>query len=402
MGGNEVTEKKELVVKSQSGMLVISNEVVDTYMQASQMLTSKFKEWLIPEVDFTTKIFGKGKRPTLLDPGAGKLIGFFACRPRHRILERFYDKDEEGYESIRYVIATEIIQASTGNIVAEGIGSCSSDEKKYKYRWFFGSELEKMGVNQEERHKLPTRKTGGGYTQYRVRNPEIPDLDNTILKMASKRSEVDGCLQLPGVAAVFTQDVGDYKKPEVQPKEVEVEQAPGKEKPADSEEVKRIKALAKKDLEERLVKEAEKKPPEEEKTHPERYNEERVNEVLRHIAEQDDAEEPEPTPKGRGLEVAVLPTKPPGSEKALAPEPKEEKPPHGGTPRSVDDVTARIASFLPGWSELVKVTEYPDYYRVGRQKTLDKEIENHVDVIVSEMGGEWHNDSNSWRIPKEA
>ena len=222
-------ENRELTVKTQPSMLVLSEEVVDNYMQTSKMLTTKFKEWLIPEVEFTTKIFGKGRKPTLLDPGAGKLIGFFSCRPRHRVLERFYDKDEEGYESIRYVIATEIVQESTGKVVAEGVGSCTSDEVKYKYRWYFSSELKKMGMSEDEIHALPEREINtsrGKAKQYRARNPEIPDLDNTILKMAAKRAEVDATLQLPGVAAVFTQDVGDYKTPDVQPTE--------KRKPVDS------------------------------------------------------------------------------------------------------------------------------------------------------------------------
>ncbi len=212
--GEPEVKGQELTTKNQPSMLVLSEEVVDNYMRTSQMLTDKFKEWLIPEVDFTTKIFGRGRKPSLLDPGSSKLIGFFQCRPRHRLLERFYDKDEDGFEHIRYVVACELVQESTGRVVAEGVGSCTSDEKKYKYRWFFANELERMGVSQDERHKLPTRKTSGGSTQYQARNPEIPDLDNTIFKMAAKRAAVDGALQLPGVAAVFTQDVGDYKKPE--------------------------------------------------------------------------------------------------------------------------------------------------------------------------------------------
>ncbi|KKL73199.1 hypothetical protein LCGC14_2077350, partial [marine sediment metagenome] len=216
------------IVKTQPSQLIISDEVVDTYMQTSRKLTEKFKEYLIKEVDFTTEIFGRGRKPTLLDPGAGKLIGFFQCRPRHRILERYYAKDEEGYESIRYVMATEIVHEETGRVVGEGVGSCTSDEVKYKYRWYYTSQLRQMGYTEEDYKKLPMKMRGNSPV-YRARNPEIPDLDNTILKMASKRSEVDGCLQLPGVAAVFTQDVGDYKKPEDSPqkgerKEVTAEQ----------------------------------------------------------------------------------------------------------------------------------------------------------------------------------
>jgi len=81
-------------------------------------------------------------------------------------------------------------------------------------------------------------------------------------------------------------------------------------------------------------------------------------------------------------------------------EPKEEEP--LGPPQSVEDVTERIASFLPGHNELVVVSDRGDYYRVGRKRNLDSEIENVLDFHVSEMGGEWDNENNEWRIPKEA
>ncbi|KKL74136.1 hypothetical protein LCGC14_2067970, partial [marine sediment metagenome] len=84
---------------------------------------------------------------------------------------------------------------------------------------------------------------------------------------------------------------------------------------------------------------------------------------------------------------------------AEEPEPEEEAPPTG-PPGSVDDVREKIASFMPGHLELVVVSEKDDYYRVGRKITLDKEVENHLDVIISELGGEWFNESNEWRIPK--
>jgi hypothetical protein len=411
IGEGEPEVREKALAKTEPSMLVISEDVVDTYMKTSHMLTTKFKEWLIPEVDFTTKIFGKGKRPTLLDPGAGKLIGFFACRPRHRVLERIYDKDEEGYESIRYVIATEIVQASTGKVVAEGVGSCSSDEVKYKYRWFFASKLESMGISQDERHKLPTRITGGGKTQYRARNPEIPDLDNTILKMASKRSEVDGCLQLPGVAAVFTQDVGDYKKPEAAPsengrKEVQAEQGQpsGNGVPLKSLTpagvmdylAQNIPSLTRGDLDIRDAGGAIEVYP---KKHLDYWKavcdlvdaeggewidfEGNIDKDSHWwIPRQDEPQEP--------------PQEMPPTEEA---EPEEGETPKG-SPRSIEDVKERLEFLIPEYNDLVKVTEYADYYRIGRIKILNKETENHLDFLVKEMGGEFNKDKNEWRIEK--
>ena len=92
---------------------------------------------------------------------------------------------------------------------------------------------------------------------------------------------------------------------------------------------------------------------------------------------------------------------PPRREPPKKADPKPEEKPPTRTPESVDDVTERIAHFLPGHGELVVSSDRDDYYRVGRKQLLDKEIEQHLDFLISEMGGEWINDANEWRIPKK-
>lgn len=104
---------------------------------------------------------------------------------------------------------------------------------------------------------------------------------------------------------------------------------------------------------------------------------------------------PAKKPKAR---VGDPPRKTPPKPRSEEPKPEEE--PQKGPPESIDDVTEKIASLLPGYHELVVISDRGDYYRVGRVKTLDKEIEQHVDFIVSEMGGEWDNARNEWKIPK--
>lgn len=47
-----------------------------------------------------------------------------------------------------------------------------------------------------------------GEVQYRVRNPEHDELLNTIVKIASKRAEVDAAESLPGVASVLREMFG--------------------------------------------------------------------------------------------------------------------------------------------------------------------------------------------------
>jgi hypothetical protein len=114
---------------------------------------------------------------------------------------------EEGEERIRYVVEATLYHIN-GVPVASGVGSCSSDEKRYKYRWINEEDLRKVySFEDEDLQKLKSRRRGGRRQLY-VRNPEILDLDNTLLKMAAKRAEVDATLMLPGVSSIFTQDVG--------------------------------------------------------------------------------------------------------------------------------------------------------------------------------------------------
>jgi hypothetical protein len=78
---------------------------------------------------------------------------------------------------------------------------------------------------------------------------------------------------------------------------------------------------------------------------------------------------------------------------------KEETP--KGPPKSLEEVRERIAYFLPGHSELVVVSDRGGFYRVGRRRMLDEEIENHVDMVIITMGGTWDKEANCWKIPKD-
>ena len=110
-----------------------------------------------------------------------------------------------------------------------------------------------------------------------------------------------------------------------------------------------------------------------------------------------------PSPKKVESETVVKPRvgDPPRQEEPKPVEESKEEESPKGPPKSIDDLTAKIAAFLPGHSELVVISDRGDYYRIGRKRTLDTEIENHLDFIVSEMGGEWDNDKNEWRIEKK-
>jgi hypothetical protein len=209
----EVKRERSLKIPEELS-LRLSEERIKEVLANIDLLTKNLKDWLKPEADYTQTLFGKRDKPTLLDPGAMKIRSFFNVRPSHRILERVVEK-VDGLEHTRYIVEAELVHF-TGVVVASGIGSCSSREKKYRLRWVDESELREVyGYEEEDLKGIKSRRfyTGGKkVTQYFVPNPEISDLDNTLLKMAAKRAEVDATLMLPGVAEIFTQDLGEILK----------------------------------------------------------------------------------------------------------------------------------------------------------------------------------------------
>jgi len=109
------------------------------------------------------------QKPSLFKPGAEKLATLYGLSPRLEVIEKVTDWDKGFFY---YMIKCTLVSKRSGFIVAEGIGSCNSREKRYK--------------NQD------------GYT-----------LDNTILKMAKKRALVDAVLTATRTSGLFTQDVED-------------------------------------------------------------------------------------------------------------------------------------------------------------------------------------------------
>lgn len=125
-------------------------------------------------------------KPTLLKPGAERINAAFGVAPRYRVTEREIDHDREvhwkkqnrhgtqegtSYGLYRYVVECELVHRESGVPIGQGIGSCSTMESKY------------------------------------VDRPR--DLENTVLKMASKRALIAATLNAYGLSDQFTQDIED-------------------------------------------------------------------------------------------------------------------------------------------------------------------------------------------------
>lgn len=148
------------------------------------------------------------QKPSLYKSGAEILLQTFelASLPEQDDVQDLGNADE-----IRYRVVVPITHIPTGRVVGNGVGECSSNEDKYKWR--------KMVCEQEFEETDPARrrivwKHGHGGQPYQVKqirtNPS--DLANTILKMAKKRGLVDGTMTVTAASRNFTQDVEDLPR----------------------------------------------------------------------------------------------------------------------------------------------------------------------------------------------
>ncbi len=162
-------------------------------------------------------------KPTLLKPGAEKLGVLFQLDVQLACTKTWGPGDHLTVEA-----RATVFHAPTGARVGYGEGLCSTREKKYGKRQqqrtcpTCGKDAIIKGKVEYGGGWLCFKKRGGcgakfidGYAPVEsqqvgeIDNPELPDLWNTVVKMAEKRARVDGVLAVTGASALFTQDIED-------------------------------------------------------------------------------------------------------------------------------------------------------------------------------------------------
>ncbi len=237
----------------------------ETALQRYQAFKDFVKGVLKEGVDF-------GKNPgsdrdTLLKPGAEKLCTFFGLTPRYvlEVVIEDWRGEKHGQPLFYYRFKCQLFRGDLQ--MGEGIGSCSSWEAKYRYRWVDENAVQRMGL---DKNTLVTRggaisefefainksETFGQYgkpaeywakwkaaiaegkarkinkakkdgstspayemdmTMYRVPNTEFADIINTVQKIGQKRAYVAATLSATNASDYFTQDLEDYIEVEAVP-----------------------------------------------------------------------------------------------------------------------------------------------------------------------------------------
>ena len=169
------------------------------------------KDYMVEGEDYG-KIPGTD-RPTLLKPGAEKLLDVYGLTPEVDIMDSTVEKDPP---YIDYTIRVRLVSRASGITMAEGVGNCNSLEGRYRWRWVFSSELPAQYTTGAARATLTVKtfkgKSGKSLTKYRVENEDIWALKNTILKQAKKRALIDATLSATRSSGILTQDVEELRE----------------------------------------------------------------------------------------------------------------------------------------------------------------------------------------------
>lgn len=223
---------------------------VDALLARIKIIADARNRAMVPNVHYGV-IPGTDK-PTLLQPGAQLLCQLFGFIPEFSV------RTNELREDHREEKVTCTLKNRAGEVVAQGLGSCSTMEKKY--RWRNGNLVcpecgkDTIRKSKDKAEFYCWRKIGGCGKTFnedaksitsqvvgRVENTDIADVYNTVLKIGMKRALVSATITATAASDSFTQDMEDMqheeqrREPEPQRgrnREPAPEQQPRKEKPS--------------------------------------------------------------------------------------------------------------------------------------------------------------------------
>lgn len=142
------------------------------------------------------------KKPTLYKAGSEMLLTMFEIGPTVDVLDLCTN------ERIKYRVTVTGVHIPTSRPIGQGVGECSSNEEKYRWRNAICDEEFDETPEGSRRIKWGRGQGGSIYRTKQVRTTP-DDLSNTVLKMAKKRAQIDMTLTALGVSDLFDQDLDD-------------------------------------------------------------------------------------------------------------------------------------------------------------------------------------------------
>jgi hypothetical protein len=202
-----MSEEKGLVVSSYS-----VQAIKDQMDQVHNLMKTVMKE------DEHYGVIPGTNKKSLYKQGAEKLSMMFRLSPEYTIENIDLGG---GHREVR--TSVKIVHIPTQTVVAEGVGSCSTMETKFRYRNIAEDTGEEIPSDSKERKAfyksqgLGMKKINGVWCWVKFQiaeHPDIADTYNTVLKMSKKRAHIDGILTATAASDIFTQDYEPDEIPE--------------------------------------------------------------------------------------------------------------------------------------------------------------------------------------------
>jgi predicted RNA-binding Zn-ribbon protein involved in translation (DUF1610 family) len=178
---------------------------------------------------------GTSDKPSLKKPGAEKMASFFGLAPVFEDVSTVEDWTGEAHNNEPFFYYRQKCKLYRADrLIASADGSCNSWEKKYRYR-----NSERVCPNCGKSTIIKGKaEYGGGFICFakkggcgakfadnaaeiinqevgQVKNPDVAELTNTILKMSQKRALVAAVLIATNASDYFTQDLDDFVTAEI-------------------------------------------------------------------------------------------------------------------------------------------------------------------------------------------
>jgi hypothetical protein len=217
------------IVLMNGGDFLLPAAPLNTMLATYQAKKDFISQVLAEGVDFG-KIPGAGDKPALFKAGAEKMTSFFGLAPVFEDVQTVEDwtgNDHNGEPFFFYRQRCKLYRGT--RMIGSADGSCNSWEKKYRYR-SSGRLCPSCGkatiINGKAEYGggyICFAKKGGCGAKFKtgdksiedqvigeVKNTDIADQVNTILKMSQKRALVAAVLIATNISDYFTQDIEDY------------------------------------------------------------------------------------------------------------------------------------------------------------------------------------------------
>lgn len=186
-----------------------------------QMIQQAMSEVMIEGTHYG-KIPGTPK-PSLWKSGAEVLCAMF------RIAPSFATEELSTPDCIRYRVRCIGRHQTSGIELGEGVGECSSDEGKFRWRSPVCDE-EFAATPLDRRREKWMRGSGGAYVQKQVRI-DPADVANTVLKISAKRAHIAMVLNVLAASDCFAQDLEDLPDGLVEERQGPRQQRPARRPP---------------------------------------------------------------------------------------------------------------------------------------------------------------------------